>query len=40
MVSLTWRMHGNRLVLDGFRSTPDDPIARVMLEGVWTRFGA
>ena len=29
---------GTRLVLGGFRGTPDDPMARVMLEGVWTRF--
>ena len=38
IISLTWRIRGDRLVLGGFRSTPDDPMARVMLEGVWTRF--
>ena len=38
VISLTWRIRGDRLVLDGFRGTPDDPMARVMLEGVWTRF--
>ena len=39
IISLTWRIRGDRLVLDGFRGTPDDPMAQVMLEGVWTRFG-
>jgi hypothetical protein len=38
IISLTWRIHGDRLVLGDFRGTPDDPMARVMLEGVWTRF--
>ena len=38
VASLTWRIHGDRLVLGGFRGTPDDPLARVMLEGVWKRL--
>jgi hypothetical protein len=38
IVSLAWRIRGDRLVLDGLRGTSDDPMAKVMLEGVWTRF--
>ncbi|RYP81011.1 hypothetical protein EKO23_24160 [Nocardioides guangzhouensis] len=37
--SLSWRIRGNRLLLGGFRGTPDDPMASVMLEGTWTRIG-
>ena len=38
--SMTWRIRGNQLVLDDFHGTPPDPVARVLVEGVWTRFGA
>ena len=37
-VSLKWRIQGNQLVLGGFRGTPDDPLTRVILEGLWTRI--
>ena len=37
--SMTWRIQGNHLALDDLRGTPDDPLSRVMLEGVWTRIG-
>jgi hypothetical protein len=37
--SMTWRIRGNRLVLDDFRGTPPDRVSRVLVEGVWTRFG-
>jgi hypothetical protein len=38
LISLTWQIQGDRLLLGGFRGTPNDPMARVMLEGAWTRF--
>ena len=38
VAALRWRIHGNRLVLGGFRGTTDDPLAQVMLEGTWKRL--
>ena len=40
LMRLDWNVDGNRLALTGFRGTPDDPIARVMLEGTWTRIAS
>lgn len=37
VMTLHWRIDRNRLILSGFDGTPDDRMAQVMLEGVWTR---
>jgi hypothetical protein len=38
VVSLTWRIQENQLELGGFHGTLDDPLARVILEGLWTKI--
>jgi hypothetical protein len=37
VATLSWEIVGDRLRLSDFQGTPVDPIAEVMLEGVWTR---
>jgi hypothetical protein len=38
VMRLNWKIDGTRLTLSGFHGTPDDPMARLILEGVWTRI--